>query len=373
MFQKNCLHVMLVLGARPQIIKSAQLIHLAKKSSEIELNVVHTGQHYDYKMSKVFFDELELPDAIANLGVGSGTHAWQTAQIMIRLEKITKCKKPDLIIVPGDTNSTLAGALVATKQNIPIAHMEAGARSYDMSMPEEVNRRLTDHCSSLLFTPTANCTKNLLKEGIKKDRIFQTGDTMYDMVLQQLPKVHKNLIIRELGLVSKTYALITIHRPENVDDPKNLRSITNSMMQLENLTFVFPVHPRTKKQLKKINVYSKLLKKSHIKVIEPLGYHEILKLIQNAKVVLTDSGGIQKEAFWLHTSCITLRENTEWIETVHLKANQLTGADTPKILEAVNRVVEKGETLRKEPKILPNLFGEGQASQKVLDTILQYQ
>jgi UDP-N-acetylglucosamine 2-epimerase len=370
-FHKNNLHVILVLGARPQIIKSAPLIHLATQSKEIHFEVVHTGQHYDYEMSRIFFEEFQLPDAVVNLGVGSGTHAWQTAQIMIRLEKILKSKHPDLVIVPGDTNSTLAGALTAAKMHIPVAHMEAGARSYDMNMPEEINRRLTDHCSSLLFAPTENCVKNLLGEGINEDSIHQTGDTMYEVLLQQLPKIQQSTILDKLCLTPKTYALLTIHRPENVDNPQNLRNIMNAITQLKNLTVVFPVHPRTKKQLQKMGIYRKAQEKSHVKLVEPLGYHEILWLIQHAKVVLTDSGGVQKEAFWLHTPCITLRENTEWIETVYLKANCLTGADTKKILKAVDRVVEKEETLRKAFEKLPNPFGDEKASQKILEAVLQ--
>jgi UDP-N-acetylglucosamine 2-epimerase len=372
LFRKNYLHVILVLGARPQIIKSAPLIQLATKSSEIRFDVVHTGQHYDFEMSRVFFDEFQLPGPLANLAVGSGTHAWQTAQIMIRLEKILESEQPDLIIVPGDTNSTLAGALTAAKMHIPVAHMEAGARSYDMNMPEEINRRLTDHCSSLLFAPTENCVKNLLGEGISENSIHQTGDTMYEVLLQQLPKIQQSTILEKLCLAPKTYALLTVHRPENVDNPQNLRNIINAITQIKDLTVVFPVHPRTKKQFQKISVYSKVQEKSNIKLVEPLGYHEILCLIQNSKVVLTDSGGVQKEAFWLHTPCITLRENTEWIETVNLKANCLTGADTKKILQAVDRVVEKEEKLRKTLEKLPNPFGDEKASQKILEAVLQY-
>jgi UDP-N-acetylglucosamine 2-epimerase len=372
MLRNNYLHVILVLGARPQIIKSAPLIHLAAQNSEIQFDVVHTGQHYDYEMSRIFFEEFQLPEAVANLEVGSGTHAWQTAQIMIRLEKILKSKQPDLVVVPGDTNSTLAGALTAAKMHIPVAHMEAGARSYDLSMPEEVNRRLTDHCSSLLFTPTENCTKNLLKEGIKRDSINQTGDTMYEVLLQQLPKAQQYTILERLCLAPKTYALLTMHRPENVDNAQKLRNIATAMVQLKNLLVIFPVHPRTRKQLQKIKVYRTLQENSHIKLIEPVGYHEMLQLTQNAKVVLTDSGGVQKEAFWLRTPCVTLRENTEWMETVQLKVNFLTGADTKKILKAVNRVVEKEETLRKIFGKLSNPFGDGQASQKILEAILQH-
>jgi UDP-N-acetylglucosamine 2-epimerase len=370
--RKNELHVVLVLGARPQIVKSAPLIHLAAQNSEVKFDIIHTGQHYDYEMSKVFFDELQLPDAAANLNVGSGTHAWQTAQIMMRLEKILKSKQPDLLVVPGDTNSTLAGALTAAKLHIPVAHMEAGARSYDMCMPEEINRRLTDHCSSLLFTSTENCTQNLLKEGISENSIRQTGDTMYEVLLQQLPKAQRSTILEQLCLAPKTYALLTVHRPENVDNPQNLLNIADAILQLKNLTVVFPVHPRTKKQLQKLKVYRKFQEKAHIKLVEPLGYHEMLWLIQNAKVVLTDSGGIQKEAFWLHTPCVTLRENTEWVETIQLKANQLTGADTKKILKAVDQVAEKEETLRKVFEKLPNPFGDGKASQKILEVVLQY-
>jgi UDP-N-acetylglucosamine 2-epimerase (non-hydrolysing) len=371
-FQDDKLHIILVLGARPQIIKSAPLIHLAGQKNDVDVDVVHTGQHYDYEMSRIFFDEFQLPPAAANLKVGSGTHAWQTAQIMIRLEKILKGKQPDLIVVPGDTNSTLAGALTAAKMQIPVAHIEAGARSYDMNMPEEINRRLTDHCSSLLFTPTENCTKNLLREGINPNRIQKTGDLMYEALLQQLSKAKRGTMLKELSIAPKTYALLTIHRQENVNNLQNLRNITNAIMKLKNLTVIFPIHPRTKKQLQKLKIYEEIQKNQHIKIVEPLGYNEVLQLIQNAKVVLTDSGGIQKEAFWLNTPCVTLRENTEWIETLHLKANCLTGADTKKILKAVDRVVETEETLRKAFKKLPNPFGDENASKKILEALRQY-
>ncbi|MEM5867001.1 MAG: UDP-N-acetylglucosamine 2-epimerase (non-hydrolyzing), partial [Candidatus Aenigmatarchaeota archaeon] len=324
--------VVLVLGARPQIIKSAPFIHLAAGDKQIRLDIIHTGQHYDYEMTKIFFEELRLPDPIANLNVGSGTHAQQTAKIMLRLEKLLIRQKPDLVIVPGDTNSALAGALAAAKLHIPVAHVEAGARSYDMRMPEEINRRLTDHCSALLFTPTENCTQNLLKEGIEKAKIIQTGDTMYDVLIQQLPKAEKSPILEQLGLEPKTYALLTAHRPENVDNPENLKTIVEAMIRLNQLTIVFPVHPRTQKQLRKTRLFKKLEKQKHVKFIKPLGYHETIKLIKNAALVLTDSGGMQKEAFWLKTPCITLREKTEWPETVQFGANQLTGTNAQKII-----------------------------------------
>jgi len=363
----------LVLGARPQIIKSAPFIHLAGKDKEINLEIVHTGQHYDYEMTKIFFEELHIPDPIANLNVGSGTHAQQTAKIMLRLERILQEQKPDLVIVPGDTNSTLAGALTAAKLHIPVAHIEAGARSYDIKMPEEINRRLTDHCSKLLFTPTENCTKNLTKEGINQNKIHQTGDTMYDVLLQQLPKAEKTTILKQLNLKPKTYALLTTHRPENVDNPKNLKNITEATTKLKPLTIVFPAHPRTQKQLRKTKLYNKIQKQKNIKLIKPTGYHETLKLIKNATLILTDSGGMQKEAFWLKTPCITLRKNTEWTETTQLKANYLTGTNPQKIVKTANKILKNKKQIEKKLKQLPNPFGDGNASQKILEAIKSYQ
>ena len=366
------MNVTLVLGARPQIIKSAPFIHLASEDKQVHLDIIHTGQHYDYEMTKIFFEELHLPDPIANLNVGSGTHAQQTAKIMLRLEKILQKQKPDLVIVPGDTNSTLAGALTAAKLHIPVAHIEAGARSYDIKMPEEINRRLTDHCSTLLFTPTKNCTKNLIKEGINKNKIHQTGDTMYDALLQQLPKAEKTTILKKLNLKPKTYALLTTHRPENVDNLKNLKNIIEAITKLKPLTMVFPAHPRTQKQLRKTKLYNKIQKQKHIKLIKPTGYHETLKLIKNATLILTDSGGMQKEAFWLKTPCITLRKNTEWTETTQLGANHLTGTNPQKITKTANKIIKNKEQITKKLQKLPNPFGDGKASQRILEAIKNY-
>jgi len=240
--------LMLVIGARPQIIKSAPIIHQALKKSEIELQIIHTGQHYDFEMSKIFFGELDLPDPLVNLGVGSGTHAFRTGKMMVGLEKTIEKLKPDLVLVPGDTNSTLAGALAAVKLKVPVAHVEAGARSYDMRMPEEINGRLTDHCSSLLFAPTKNCARNLGSEGIPKHRIRLSGDTMYDALLQHMPIAARSDILKKLDLESDQYAALTLHRPENVDTAKTLRDIMRAMMMKE-LIIVFPVHPRTRKQM----------------------------------------------------------------------------------------------------------------------------
>jgi UDP-N-acetylglucosamine 2-epimerase (non-hydrolysing) len=320
-------------------------------------------------MTKIFFEELSLPEPVANLNVGSGTHAQQTAKIMLRLEKLLQKQKPDLVVVPGDTNSTLAGALTAAKLHIPVAHIEAGARSYDMKMPEEINRRLTDHCSTLLFTPTENCTQNLIKEGISKAKIHQTGDTMYDVLIQQLPKAEKTQIPEQLGLTPKTYTLLTTHRPENVDNPKNLKNIIKAIIRLNQLTIVFPAHPRTQKQLRKTRLLKKLEKQKHIKIIKPLGYHETIKLIKNAALVLTDSGGMQKEAFWLKTPCITLRKTTEWPETVKLGANHLTGTNAQKITQTATEILKKEGEITEKLRKLPNPFGDGKASQKIMEAI----
>jgi len=345
---------------------------LASKDKQIHLDIIHTGQHYDYEMTKVFFEELNLPDPLVNLNVGSGTHAQQTAKVMIRLEKILQKQKPELVIVPGDTNSTLAGALTAAKLHMPVAHVEAGARSYDMKMPEEINRRLTDHCSSLLFTSTENCTKNLAKEGIEKNKIHQTGDPMYDVLLQQLPKAEKSKILQQLDLNPKTYALLTTHRPENTDNPQNLKNIADAMIKLKPLTIVFPAHPRTRKQLRKFKLLNKIQKQEHIKLVNAIGYHETLKLMKNATLVLTDSGGMQKEAFWLRTPCITIRENTEWVETVQLGANHLAGTDTQKIVDITRQIIENKEQIGKKLKELPNPFGDGRASEKILEAVRSY-
>lgn len=362
--------LMLIVGARPQIIKSAPIIREAQKHKEIELQLVHTGQHYDFEMSKIFFHEMELPDPIVNLGVGSGTHAWQTGNMMIKLEKTITEHKPDVVMVPGDTNSTLAGALAAAKLHVPVAHVEAGARSYDMIMPEEINRRLTDHCSSLLFAPTKNCAKNLGAEGIPKQRIKLSGDTMYDALLQYLPIAARSTILKELSLKRGEYATLTLHRPENVDDSKTLKNIMKAMTRLKELTIMFPVHPRTRERLETIKLLKQLEAADHIKLIEPIGYHDILQLTKHARIVFTDSGGLQKEAFWLHTPCITLRDKTEWTETTELGANVLVGSNQDRIIEAAREVMEGGN-IKARLERLKNPFGDGQASKNIVAHILK--
>ncbi len=358
--------VVVVIGARPQIIKSAPIIHEALKDAAIELQIVHTGQHYDFEMSKIFFGELELPSPAVDLGVGSGSHAWQTGKMMIGLEKTMKKMKPDIVLVPGDTNSTLAGALAAVKLHVPVAHVEAGARSYDMKMPEEVNRRLTDHCSEILCAPTENCVDNLLKEGIPKDQIRFTGDTMYDALLRHMSKSPESRVLERLCLLEgDEYAVLTIHRPENVDAHENLSNILEAIFQLRELAIVFPVHPRTMERLRTAAMVQRVKEAEHVRLVDPVGYHEMLQLVKNAKMVLTDSGGLQKEAFWLHTPCITLRERTEWIETISLKANTLVGNKTDKIVQAAKEYLAS-EKLKDKLVKMPHLFGDGDAAKKIL-------
>ena len=362
---------MLVIGARPQIIKSAPIIDEASKDAEIEFQIVHTGQHYDFEMSRIFLDELELPDPVVNLGVGSGSHAWQTGEIMVGLEKTIKKLKPDLVLVPGDTNSTLAGALAAVKLHVPVAHVEAGARSYDMRMPEEVNRRLTDHCSRMLFAATENCVNNLLKEGLSEDQIRFAGDSMYDALLKHMARALTSHALERLGLEVGEFAVLTVHRPENVDDPEALRDIVEAVIRLKELAIVFPVHPRTLERLKVTGLLQKMKEVEHVRVVDPVGYHEMLQLVRDSKLVFTDSGGLQKEAFWLHTLCITLRERTEWVETVELGANVLVGSDRDRIVGKVRECLAMKD-LDTKLKELPNPFGDGNASVKIVGALKEF-
>jgi len=363
--------ITLILGTRPQIIKSAPLIHLAEEDPEIDLQIAHTGQHYNYEMSKEFFEELNLPDPVVDLNIGSGTHAWQTGKMMIGVERLLVKEKPNMVVVPGDTNSTMAGALATAKLHIPVAHIESGARSYDMSIPEEINRRLTDHCSTLLFAPTKNCVNNLLKEGINEKNIYLVGDTMYDSLLQHLPKATEEKILEELDLEPRGYAVLTTHRPDHVDSPKTLKKIIETMMKIKELAIVFPVHPRTMKRIKEAGLQKKILENGNIRLIKPIKYHEMLMLMKEAKIVFTDSGGIQKETFWLQTPCATLRDQTEWIETVDLGANVLVGVDPEKILSETERILRKKDA-KKMLKERINPFGDGKASEKILCTIKEF-
>lgn len=343
--------ILTVIGARPQFIKAAAVSNVIRKEhNEI---LVHTGQHYDENMSKVFFDELKIPKPDYNLEVGSGNHGKQTGTMLIKLEEIYLKEKPDLVLVYGDTNSTLAGALCASKLLIPVAHVEAGLRSFNMNMPEEQNRILTDHLSKLLFVPTTSALDNLKNEGIQNG-VHNVGDVMFDATLnfKRLAE-EKNSIIKELKVTEGKFILTTIHRAENTNDISRLKNIVEALNECGK-DVVLPLHPRTKKYITDYGLNFN----DNIKVIDPVGYLEMINLEMNSEKIVTDSGGVQKEAFFMSKPCITMRDETEWVETVENGWNRIVGTDKNKILDSiVNFYPEKKQQ---------NIFGDGNASEKIL-------
>ncbi len=346
--------ILTVVGARPQFIKAAAVSNVVRKQHKEIL--IHTGQHYDENMSKVFFDELKIPKPDYNLEVGSGNHGHQTGTMLIKLEEIYLKEKPDLVLVYGDTNSTLAGALCASKLLIPVAHVEAGLRSFNMNMPEEQNRILTDHISKFLFVPTTSATENLKNEGITKG-VHNVGDVMFDAVLHFKGLAEeKSNIIDNLKVNKNEYILTTIHRAENTNDINRLKNIIEALNE-SGKTVILPMHPRTKKY---INDYG-LKFSENIKVIEPVGYLEMINLEMNSQKIVTDSGGVQKEAFFLKKPCVTMRDETEWVETVQNGWNKVVGTDKNKILDSI--VSFHPEEQQKD------IFGDGKAGNKILDII----
>lgn len=349
--------ILSIIGARPQFIKCAPLSSTIRKEHKEIL--VHTGQHYDPEMSEVFFKELNIPEPDYNLGIGSGSHGEQTGKMLIEIEKVLHKEKPDLVLVYGDTNSTLAGALAASKLHIKVAHVEAGLRSFDRTMPEEVNRVLTDHISDFLFCPTETAVLNLKNEGITT-RVYNVGDVMLDALNYNLKIAEgKVTILEDLGLNSKEYMVATVHRASNTDSFKNLSSVVNAFCEVD-IPIVFPVHPRTEKYLKQYGLWDKLCEK--VKVIPPIGYLEMLKLMAHSRKILTDSGGVQKEAYMLRVPCITMRENTEWVETVEDGGNVLAGAEYKKIRDAILNF--------EGSKVKGNVFGNGDACVNILKILL---
>lgn len=343
--------ILTVVGARPQFVKAAAVSRiLRERHTEV---MVHTGQHYDERMSEVFFRELGIPEPDYNLEVGSAGHSVQTGEMLIRMEPIFEKEKPDWVLVYGDTNSTLAGALVASKLHIPVAHVEAGLRSFNREMPEEINRVLTDHVSDLLFCPAQKAVDNLKLEGVTSG-VHVVGDVMYDAVLRHSESAEKkSTILSSLNLESKKYLLATVHRASNVDETQTLLNILETFAMLGE-TVVFPVHPRTRKAIQ----VAGFKPGENIKLIDPVGYLDMLWLEKNARLILTDSGGVQKEAYWFETPCVTLREETEWVETVEAGWNVVVGTQRERIINAVRNV--------STPDARPNLFGDGDASQKIV-------
>jgi UDP-N-acetylglucosamine 2-epimerase (non-hydrolysing) len=330
-----------VVGARPNFMKIAPILEAMKAYPKLEPVLVHTGQHYDYEMSQVFFDELEIPKPDVYLGVGSGSHAVQTAKIMMGFEETVSQHKPNAILVVGDVNSTLACALVGAKFCIPIIHVEAGIRSFDRTMPEEINRILTDVISDFLLTPTEDANENLRKEGIAKDKTHLVGDVMVDTLMKYREKASSNGILKELGLVKGSYALMTLHRPSNVDVKANLAGILDALEEIQHsIKIVLSIHPRTRAKIKEFEFEENLSDMKNMIITEPLGYIKFMGLMINAKFVLTDSGGMQTETTVLNIPCITMRENTERPETIRNGTNTLVGNNTQLIIEECRKILE---------------------------------
>lgn len=352
--------ILTILGARPQFIKAGSVSREIVNHKEIQEIIVHTGQHYDANMSDIFFQEMQIPKPDYFLGIGGKSHGAMTGQMIEKIEEVAFKEKPDWIVVYGDTNSTLAGALVASKLHIKLAHIEAGLRSFNMKMPEEVNRILTDRVSTILFCPTDAAVQNLKNEGYDNFdcKIVKSGDVMQDGAI-----FYKNLALKPSCNIKDDFILCTIHRAENTDDENRLRSIFEALNEIaEEKQIILPLHPRTKKILENLK-----LNTNHLTLIDPVGYLEMVWLIDNCSLVMTDSGGLQKEAYFFSKHCITLRDETEWVELVECGANVLAGADKRKILEAYKNHKPLA-TIHQSP----NLYGGGKASEKIIKKLLEY-
>jgi UDP-N-acetylglucosamine 2-epimerase len=348
--------VVTVVGARPQFVKAAPVSRkLRQRTKEV---LIHTGQHYDDNMSAIFFRELGIPEPDYHLGVGSGLHGAQTGEMLARIESTLLVERPDWVLIYGDTNSTLAAALAAAKLRIPVAHVEAGLRSFNRVMPEEVNRVVADHLSDLLFCPSQFAVEQLAVEGITRGAHL-VGDVMADALLDAVARAQdQSTVLSRFGLSPGHYLLVTVHRAENTDDPARLRSIF-AALEAVGESIVFPAHPRTRAAVQRLE---DLHWPKHVRLIEPLGYLDMVRLARSARMILTDSGGLQKEAYWLGVPCITLRDETEWVETVQSGWNVLTGAETQPIMRAVREF--------QPPQERPELYGDGQAAGRVAELIV---
>lgn len=330
MSSRKC--ILSVVGARPQFVKLAPLVK--SFAEQFEHFILHTGQHYDLNMSGIFFEQLRLPQPDFHLNIGGGAHGQMTGRMLVRIEKVLMKQRPDLVLVYGDTNSTLAGALAAAKLGIPVAHAEAGMRSFVAEMPEEINRRLTDHISTLLFAATQTAAVNLKNENVLGS-VVRTGDVMYELLESVGPLLKHTGLLRKFGLKSGSYALLTVHRAANVDTPESLDRLA-AVLESISMPVLFPMHPRTAMRLSEFQRDKAVAELDHVEVIEPLGYHDLLALAAHARVVLTDSGGLQKEALFLGTPVLTLRDETEWVETLRL-GNRLVGLDPARVGRALSR------------------------------------
>jgi len=364
--------IAIILGTRPEIIKMSPIIRECERRN-VEYFILHTGQHYSYNMDKLFYEELDLPTPNYNLGIKSKSPMLQGEHIgrmLVQIEKILLKERPDIALVQGDTNTVLAGSICVSKlktspinRNILLGHVEAGLRSYDRTMTEEINRVLGDHMSDYLFAPTKQSKENILKESIEEKKIYITGNTIVDAVYENMKNVEKSDILDKLNLNRKDYFLVTAHRQENVDDRNKLKNIINGLEKLHKefgIDIIYPVHPRTRKMIYKFSISIP----TSLRLIEPVGVFELFKLEANAKLILTDSGGLQEESCILKVPCVTLRENTERVETLYLGCNILAGTDPEKILESTKIMLNK-KIIWSEP------FGKGDASKKIIDIIIK--
>lgn len=351
-----------VVGARPNLMKMAPLARAIRNVDGIRHTLVHTGQHYDEKLSQIFFNELEIPPPDVYLEVGSGSHAEQTARIMIAFEKVLLERRPDVVIVVGDVNSTVAGALVAAKLGVAIAHVEAGLRSFDRSMPEEINRVVTDALSDLLFTTSPDAERNLVREGIAPEKISFVGNVMIDTLMRHRRRAEDLHTPARFGQAPGQYALVTLHRPSNVDVPETFAGIVGALSSLQHDTpILFPAHPRTVKRLAEFGLDRRLAEAPGLRIIEPLGYLEFLDLMMHARLVLTDSGGVQEETTILGVPCLTLRENTERPITIEQGTNRLVGTDPERILAAARDIITTGAGSGRMPELW-----DGHAAERIV-------
>jgi UDP-GlcNAc3NAcA epimerase len=357
--------IVTIVGARPQFIKAAAVSRAIRNefAHQVTEVLVHTGQHYDANMSEVFFEELDIPRPKYNLEISGGQHGAMTGRMLEAVEKVLLDETPDWVLIYGDTNSTLAGALSAVKLHIPVAHVEAGLRSFNMRMPEEVNRIVSDRVSTLLFCPTETAVRNLVSEGIVNG-VHNVGDVMYDVALYYREQAKRqSTVLGDLGLASGGFALATCHRAENTDDPKRLSEIVSALARLsKEMPVVLPLHPRTRKLIADNGLEDRL---GSVTVVDPIPFLDMVALEQAARVILTDSGGVQKEAFFYGVPCVTMRDETEWVETVELGWNRLVGASAKAIVEAVSEVTQGIQTL---PEVSP--YGRGDSARIIVESIV---
>ena len=356
------IRVLHVVGARPNFMKTAPIMaEMAREPDLFEQILVHTGQHYDDDMSRVFFDELSLPEPDYYLGVGSGTHAEQTARVMLAFEPLVLQTRPDVVLVVGDVNSTLACAIVCSKLGVAVGHVEAGLRSFDRTMPEEINRLLTDQISDWLFTPSTDADVNLLREGIPPHRIHRVGNVMIDSLVTHLPKAERRRPWKKLG-VEPPYVLVTLHRPSNVDQPEILHEILSALQDLaRNIPVIFPVHPRTRRRIAECDLEAVLVDGSGLILIDPLGYLDFLSLMRSSRLVITDSGGVQEETTFLGIPCLTVRPNTERPVTVEVGTNRLVAPAYLAIRSAVKQALASGPMEHRVPKLW-----DGKAAERII-------